>query len=75
MEKSAEKNIPNYHINSSANIPFDLVFSGISTQHDLMRYFINSVARLASEAGMSIGAWEDAVLDETPYSRSDFQNK
>ena len=49
--------------------------SGMSTQHDLMRYFIRNVADIATEEGISTGAWEDGLLEEVPYPRSDFKNK
>lgn len=57
---------------------------GLSTRYDRMKYFINQVSKIGSEEGLSLGAWEDAVISHdmsrdqeigVPFPRTAFQNK
>ncbi|KAK3594088.1 hypothetical protein CHS0354_040856 [Potamilus streckersoni] len=50
------------------------------TDYDLMKYFIKKVANIAANVNISVGAWEDALLERkddnfVPFSRNSFQNR
>ncbi|KAL3841598.1 hypothetical protein ACJMK2_019715 [Sinanodonta woodiana] len=54
--------------------------SHLQTDYDLMKYFIKNVATLAADMNISIGAWEDALLEWrddnfVPFPRKNFQNR
>ncbi|KAL4224869.1 hypothetical protein ACF0H5_015565 [Mactra antiquata] len=55
--------------------------SDIKTQFDIMKYFINNLTKMLAQEGLSVGAWEDAMLEYdssgfgTPFPRKSFQNK
>lgn len=46
-----------------------------------MKYFVKNITNMAAREGMSVGAWEDAMLSHDlddvgiPFPRDEFQNK
>jgi len=54
--------------------------SGLESRYGRMKYFINKVAQIAKEEGLSLGGWEDAALSHDqekgiPFPRQSFQNE